>query len=133
MLSILPEATVPVIRHADARRTSTPNATMTTFASPTQGGAGQALWRVEMTPGAVGPLHAMDGEQVWTVLDGAARVEVGDASEDVRAGDTLVLPADVLRRIHADPVAGMTAVVAGRGGSVASGPDRDPVVPAWIA
>ncbi|TCK21171.1 cupin domain-containing protein [Pseudonocardia endophytica] len=122
-----------VIRHADARCTSTPNATMTTLASPTQGGTDQALWRVEMTPGAVGPLHAMDGEQVWTVLDGAAHVDVGDATEELSAGDTLVLPAGVLRRIHADPDAGMTAVVTGRGGSVASGPDRDPVVPAWIS
>jgi len=122
-----------VIRHADARRTSTPNATMTTFASPTQGGADQALWRVEMTPGAVGPLHTMDDEQVWTVLDGAARVDVGDGHEELGAGDTLVLAAGVLRRIHADPDGGLTAVVTGRGGSVASGPDRDPVVPGWIA
>jgi quercetin dioxygenase-like cupin family protein len=124
---------MPVIRHADARRTSTPNATMTTFASPTQGGTERALWRVEMAPGAVGPLHTMDGEQVWTVLEGAARADVGADREDVRAGDTLVLPAGVPRRIHADPHGGLTAVVTGPGGSVASGPDRDPVVPGWIA
>ncbi len=122
-----------VIRHADARRTSTPNATMTTFASPTLGGSGQALWQVEMAPGAVGPLHAMDGEQVWTVLDGAACVDVGSGIEEVSAGDTLVLPAGVLRRFHADPAGGLTALVTGRGGSVASGPDREPVVPGWIA
>lgn len=122
-----------VIRHADARRTSTPNGTMTTFASPTQGGAGQALWQVEMPPGAVGPLHAMDGEQVWTVLDGAARVDVGDRQEELRAGDTLVVAAGVLRRIHADPDGGLTAVVTGPGGALASGPDREPVVPGWIA
>lgn len=122
-----------VIRHADARRTSTPNGTMTTFASPTQGGAVQALWQVEMPPGAVGPLHVMDGEQVWTVLGGGAHVDVGGGREELRAGDTLVLPAGVPRRIHADHDGGLTAVVTGRGGAVASGPDRDPVVPGWIA
>ena len=75
----------------------------------------------------------MDGEQVWTVLGGAARVDVGAEQEELRAGDTLVLPAGVLRRVHADPDGGLTAVVTGRGGSAASGPDRDPVVPGWIA
>ena len=42
---------MPVIRHADSRRTETPTAVMTTLASPSQGGAGQAVWRVDMRPG----------------------------------------------------------------------------------
>lgn len=122
-----------VIRRADARRTSTPNATMTTLASPTQGATRQALWRVEMAPGAVGPDHAMGGEQIWTVVAGAARVEVDGEAHDLAAGDTLVLPPDVPRRIHADADRGVEAVVTGPGADTASGPGREPVVPAWIA
>ena len=49
-----------VIRCGEARRTETPNAVMTTLASPTLGGARQALWRVDMTGGQAGPLHAFD-------------------------------------------------------------------------
>ena len=122
-----------LIPRAEARRTTTPNATMTTLASPTQGASRQALWRVEMAPGAVGPDHAMAGEQIWTVVGGAARVEVSGEVVALGPGDTLVLPADVLRRVHADAERGLEAVVTGPGDDTASGPGREPVVPAWIA
>lgn len=36
-----------VVLSADSRRTETPNGFMTTLASPTQGQAGQAVWRVD--------------------------------------------------------------------------------------
>jgi len=124
---------VPVIRHADRRRTETPNAVMTTLASPTQGGTGRAVWRVDMRPGQAGPVHAFDTEQVWTVLDGGATVELDGQVLTVRPGDTLILPADVLRRISADPAAGFTAIAVAPPGSRAYRPDGDKLVPAWVA
>ncbi len=124
---------MPVIRRADSRRTRTPNAVMTTFASPTQGGSGIALWRVDMAPGAAGPLHAFDTEQVWTVLDGGATVTLDGEDLAVAAGDSVVLPAGALRRIAADPDAGVAAVVAAAGGARAVVPGDEPVLPAWIA
>jgi quercetin dioxygenase-like cupin family protein len=124
---------MPVVRTSDARRSSTPNATMTTFASPTLGGAEVALWQVEMVPGATGPLHWFDVEQVWTVLAGAARIELGDEPVDVGPGDTVVMPAELPRRVHADPEAGFTAMVAAPGGALATAPGAEPVLPPWIA
>ncbi len=124
---------MPVIRRADSRRTRTPNAVMTTFASPTQGGSGIALWRVDMAPGAAGPVHAFDTEQVWTVLDGGATVTLDGEDLAVAAGDSVVLPAGALRRIAADPDAGVAAVVAAAGGARAVVPGDEPVLPAWIA
>lgn len=124
---------MPVVHHADARRTTTPNATMTTFASPTQGGSGLALWRVDMAPGASGPPHAFDVEQVWTVLHGAAVVELDGAEHTVEPGDTVVMPAGAPRRVHADGTAGLTALVAAPAGARATGPGGDPVLPPWIA
>ncbi|MER7582885.1 cupin domain-containing protein [Kitasatospora sp. NPDC097691] len=134
-----------VIRLTDARRSETPNAVMTTFASPTQGSTSLALWRVEMRPGTQGPLHAMDAEQIWTFLAGSATAELAGESHLLAAGDTLVLPADVARRITSDE--GFTAVVASTSPSRAYNPDavtpegacamapRDAerVLPAWIA
>ncbi|KJS57254.1 cupin domain-containing protein [Streptomyces rubellomurinus] len=136
---------MPVIRHADARRTETPNAVMTTYASPTQGATSLALWRVEMAADRQGPLHAMDAEQIWTFLTGSATVLLGDDTHTVTAGDTLVLPAGVARRITS--VEAFTAVVAAPSPSRAYNPDavtppgacaaapRDDerVLPAWIA
>ena len=136
---------MPVIRRAETRRTETPNAVMTTLASPTQGGAGQAVWRVDMRPGQAGPLHAIDTEQVWTVLDGGATVELDGQALTVGPGDTLILPADAPRRVSADPAAGFAAIAVAPAGtraytldatSVAPGcavPDGDKLVPAWVA
>lgn len=120
------------IRRADARRTETPNAVMTTLASPTQGNAGFALWQVEMGAGKTGPDHAFDVEQIWTWLSGAATVAVESRPIDVREGDTLVIPAGVSRRVHTE--AGFTAIVAAAAGARATTPGgTDPVLPAWIA
>ena len=136
---------MPVIRRAETRRTETPNAVMTTLASPTQGGAGQAVWRVDMRPGQAGPLHAIDTEQVWTVLDGGATVELDGQAHTVGPGDTLILPADAPRRVSADPVAGFAAIAVAPAGTraytldgtrVAPGcavPDGDKLIPAWVA
>ncbi|MFI7052891.1 cupin domain-containing protein [Streptosporangium canum] len=133
-----------VIRHAESRRTETPNAVMTTLASPTQGGSGQAVWRVDMRPGQAGPLHVIDAEQVWTVLDGGATAELGDEKLTVGPGDTLVIPADVPRRLSSDPATGLAAIVVAPAGMRAyviddtrvsadcAIPDGDKVLPAWV-
>lgn len=134
-----------VIRHADARRTETPNAVMTTLASPTQGGAGQAVWRVDMRPGQTGPWHSIDTEQVWTVLAGGATVDLAGQAITVGSGDTLVMPADAPRRVSADPPAGFTAIAVAPAGTLAytidgtkaragvAVPDGSKLVPAWVA
>lgn len=122
---------MPVIRAADSRRTETPNAVMTTLASPTLGGAGHSLWRVDMRPGAAGPPHAFDAEQVWTVLDGGATVEVDGEALALSPGDTVVLPAGVPRRVRADPEAGFAALVAAAPGCAATTADGTRTVPAW--
>ena len=136
---------MPVIRHADSRRTETPNAVMTTLASPTQGdAAGLAVWRVDMRTGQSGPVHSFDTEQVWTVVEGGATVELDGESFTLEPGDTLVMPADVPRQVHCDKEAGFAAIVAARAGAGAYAPavavptacaalDGDKLLPAWIA
>lgn len=105
-----------VIRNAQARRIRTPNGVMTTLASPTQGEAGQAVWRVEMAPGAEGPVHAFDTESVWTWLQGGGEVRIGGERVTVEAGDTMVLPAGALRQMVTSADRGFTAIVAAPAG-----------------
>jgi quercetin dioxygenase-like cupin family protein len=125
---------MPVVTAAENRRTETPNAVMTTLASPTQGEtAGLSLWRVSMTRDAEGPHHVFDTEQIWTVLSGSATVLVGDDLHQLTTGDTVVIPAGVARRITAGD--GFEALVAGHGGAVAQvvGEPDPRGTPAWIA
>lgn len=123
-----------IIRTEDCRRSETPNAAMTTLASPTQGGSALALWRVEMAPGAVGPEHRFDVEQIWTLVAGAGDIVVEGQSHAVGPGDTIILRAGGLRQVRADAAAGLRALVAGPGDAraiLADGTDRG--VPPWIA
>ncbi|XRQ12745.1 cupin domain-containing protein [Actinomadura welshii] len=113
-----------LIRDTESRRTETPNGTMTTFATPTQGGTdGLAVWRVDMAPGKTGPLHAFDTEQVWTFLDGTATIDLAGRELEAGPGDTVVLPADTPRQITAPPETGFTAVVAAPAGCLVYDPE----------
>ncbi|MEU8249838.1 cupin [Nonomuraea sp. NPDC048916] len=123
-----------VIRDGEARRSETPGGVMTTFASPSQGGASRSIWRVDAKPGVAGPVHDFDSEQVWTWIGGAATVELGDETFHVAPGDTVVMPARTLRRVLADPDEGYTAVVTAAAGARALATDGgDYGVPPWIA
>ncbi len=125
---------VATVRAAETRRTETPNAAMTTLASPTLGAsAGLSLWLVEMSAGARGPQHRFDSEQLWTVLEGEVSVVVeGDATE-LRVSDTAVLPADVERQIMASTAARL--LVCGHGDAVVqvTGEDAPRGTAPWIA
>jgi quercetin dioxygenase-like cupin family protein len=122
------------VRADDNRRTKTPNATMTTLASPTLGPtSGLSMWRVEMAAGAQGPLHVFDSEQLWTVLEGTVSVAVDDRTVELAPGDTIVIPAGFERRISAATAVRM--LVCGQGDAVVRVPGEATPrgTPPWIA
>lgn len=134
-----------VIRAAESRRTQAPSGLVTTLASPAQGGAGLAVWRMDITPGAAGPVHAYDTEQVWTVIGGRATVELDGGTVTVGPGDTLVIPAGATRQMTADPQAGVSAISITPAGTRAyspagpvqvdphcATPEGDKLIPAWV-
>ena len=138
-------ATASVIRSAESRRIQVPSGLVTTLASPAQGGAGLAVWRMDITPGAAGPVHAYDTEQVWTVISGAATVELDGGAIRLAPGDTLVIPAGATRQMIADPQAGVAAISVTPAGTRAYSPagpiqvdphcalpDGEKLVPAWV-
>lgn len=100
---------------------TTPNAVMTTLASPSRGSSALSTWQVRMEAGAQGPEHRMDQEQVWTVMAGSLTVRTGDRTETVATGQTLVVPADTPRRFTAGD-AGTEALVAMPAGGQVSVP-----------
>ncbi|MFJ7587067.1 cupin domain-containing protein [Streptomyces sp. NPDC097617] len=81
--------------------TVTPNATMTGLAAPSRGSCELSSWHVVMPAGSTGPEHSVSREQVWTLTAGFLEVTCEGRTERVTAGQALVLPPDVPRRIHA--------------------------------
>ncbi|HEY3952402.1 MAG TPA: cupin domain-containing protein [Streptosporangiaceae bacterium] len=106
---------------------------MTTLASPTQGEtAGLSLWEVEMAEGGSGPLHVFDTEQIWTVLEGELSVDIAGEAQMLGAGDTVVIPAELERKVAAKT--DVRLVVCGHGGAIARVPGEPAPrgTPAWI-
>lgn len=119
---------------ADARRlTTTPNATMTTLASPTLGNAGSAVWTVQMNPNAEGPEHAFEGEVIWAVTCGEANLFCEAGVTLLSAGDTAVLPGQLMRRFVAGPDGFEAVVATSAPGMVRRGDDGSLAVPPWVA
>jgi quercetin dioxygenase-like cupin family protein len=121
------------IRSGQARETSTPNATMHTFASPELTGSDLSMWRVTMLPGQRGPEHSFDTEQVWTVIDGQMETLSGGSAQQLQAGDSIVFSAGELRQIACAGEEPLRAIVVSAGGARASTPaDGDRSTPPWI-
>jgi quercetin dioxygenase-like cupin family protein len=123
-----------IVRSTESRRSETPAAVMTTLASPALGGAAAPIWKVEAAAGTAGPVHHIDAEQVWTILDGTVTVTVADATTDLASGDTAVIPADTARRLTPGPE-GFTAVITGPAGMQAymPGKETEKMTPPWTA
>ncbi|WP_243879364.1 VOC family protein [Streptomyces sp. KS 21] len=85
--------------------TESPNARMTGLAAPSRGSTELSTWTVAMEAGRSGPEHSVSREQVWTVTAGVLEVTCGGRTEKVAAGQTLVLPPDALRQVHAPQAA----------------------------
>ncbi|MCX4691715.1 cupin domain-containing protein [Streptomyces sp. NBC_01408] len=104
--------------------TVSPAATMTGLAAPSRGSAELSTWHLSMAAGATGPDHSISREQVWMLTAGSLEVTWdGGRTEKVTAGQTLVLPPDTVRRVHAPEDA--EAYVAMRADGVASVPGTE--------
>jgi quercetin dioxygenase-like cupin family protein len=124
---------VPMLHPAKSHQVHvTPNAVMTTAAAPSTGSRELAVWRVVMEPLAQGPDHVALQEQVWVVLRGEARCAIGDALHVATAGDSLVVPAGVARRITAS-ADGLEALVSSVAGATVATPDAGERALPWAA
>ncbi|RMI41433.1 cupin domain-containing protein [Streptomyces triticirhizae] len=93
----------------------TPAATMTTLASPSLGSAELSTWRVEMAPDTSGPEHSVDREQIWTLTRGTLEITAEGTTHTARAGQTVVLPAGMVRRVNCpagEPAEALVAMAA---------------------
>ena len=88
-----------VTRLADAPTIETPNASMRTLVSPSRNHSALAVWQATLQPGATGPEHRMDADQVYVVLAGQLTITSDGVTAVAGAGDSLFVPAGTLRQI----------------------------------
>ena len=68
-------------------------ASFTSLATPTRGSSETSVWRVEIAPGHPATPHELTREEIFIVLAGRARVQLGQQVTEALAGDTIVVPA----------------------------------------
>ena len=118
-------------RAGSARRTETENALMTTLASPSHGDASVlSMWQVDMSQGQSDPDHIVDSEQIWHVTRGQLAIAIEQESVRLAAGDTLVVPETLARRVTA--LTDATAVVCGFGDAIVEIPGEAGSTPPWM-
>jgi quercetin dioxygenase-like cupin family protein len=123
-----------LISHGARRVVATPNATMSTLASPSLSGSAQlSMWTVEMAAGQRGPLHTFNSEQIWTLTKGSVSIEVDGERIDLADGDTITLAGSAERQITA--IESSRLIVCGYGQAIVSvnGETSARGTPAWIA
>ncbi|WKX74347.1 VOC family protein [Streptomyces sp. XD-27] len=109
--------------------TESPNARMTGLAAPSRGSAELSTWTVAMEAGQTGPEHVISREQVWTVTAGVLDVTCAGRTEKISAGQTFVLPPDVLRQVHAPQAAEAHVVMRADGVASVPGTEGTRVLP----
>lgn len=111
-----------VTRIADAPTIETPNATMRTLASPSRHHSALAVWRATMQPGAIGPEHRMDADQVYVVLAGSLRLTTDGITAVASVGDSVFVPGNSLRQVTNDGNGSLSFVVSMPAGAQVSTP-----------
>ena|SRR5215831_94721 len=113
------------------RTTTTPNATMTALATPSQGSTELATWRIRMNADATGPVHAIDREQVWMTTLGRLAFAVDGQTNVAGPGEAAVLPAGVMRQVSAVDGPAEAIVCMAAGGSASTPDDPGPIPIPW--
>ena len=106
--------------------------TVTGYAAPSRGATEVSVWRIELAPGTSSPLHQMDVEEVFLVLDGDAVAVVADTRSTIGEGDCLIVPARTpftLTSSDERPFLAVACMTAG--GQATMLPDGGTFVPPW--
>jgi quercetin dioxygenase-like cupin family protein len=119
-----------VVRNGSAEPVELHGVRFTSCSAPSKGGTELAMWTVDLPPGTPPAPHRLDREEVLYVLVGRLAVEVDGAAIDLRAGDTLAVPAGSLLAVGGvDAPARMLACA--RAGLSATMADGTVLSPPW--
>ena len=106
-------------------------ARFTSLATPTRGSTETSVWRVEIAPGHPLVPHTLTREEVFIVLAGRARVQLGDAVTQADPGDAIVVPADTLFALDVVGNEPLHAICCMPVGGAAQLADGTTILPPW--
>jgi quercetin dioxygenase-like cupin family protein len=83
---------------------------ITGLVSPSRGSSECILYRIDVPGGGRLPAHRHDHEDAFTLLAGSGNVHIDEASHEIGAGDSVVVPTGALHWVEAGPE-GCTMIV----------------------
>ena len=122
---------MPIERSADHPVFELGAATVTSFAAASRGAHEVSLFRVDLPPGEGLPAHRHDHLDVFTVLAGEAKFELGEEPFELGEGDSVVVPIGVRHVLEAGP-GGVSIIVTMLPGNQMFRDDGSVAVPPWV-
>ncbi len=121
---------MPVARSADHPAFDLGGNRITGLAAPSSGATECILYRVDVPPGGSLPPHRHDHLDVFALLEGSGAVHIDDEVHEIRAGDSVVVPAGARHWVDAGD-AGCTMAVTMLAGTLFIRDDGTSNVPPW--
>ena len=120
-----------VIRRSDAPEFDQGDIMVTGYGAPTRGSQSVAAWQIALEPGAASPEHTLTHDEVFIILDGEATFEMEGRRHQVRPGDAICVPPDIVFRLRNAGSECFTAICCMAAGGQARIGDGDPFPIPW--
>jgi quercetin dioxygenase-like cupin family protein len=127
------DPTVPVERTADHPTFELGGNTITSLAAPSRGAHEAALFRISLPPGGGLPAHHHDHLDVFAVEAGGGTFHIDDASFELAAGDSVVVPVGAVHYLEAGDDGASIVVTMLAGTTLVRADDGSEIVPPWVS
>lgn len=122
---------MPVLAAPSAPTHELAGARFTALATPSRGSTDTSVWQVEIDPGTPATPHSVTREEVFVVLEGTARVRLGESEQLAGPGAAIVVPAGVPFALAAAGPVPLRAMCLLPVGGQAQLPGGEPFTPPW--
>ena len=124
---------MPVERAEDHPTFELGGNTITSLAAPSRGADEAALFRIEVPPHGGLPPHHHDHLDVFAVGSGSGTFHIDDASFELAAGDSFVVPIGAVHYLEAGDAGATIVVTMLAGTKLVRADDGSEVVPPWVS
>jgi quercetin dioxygenase-like cupin family protein len=106
---------------------------ITSLAAPARGSHESALFRIDLPPGGSLPPHHHDHFDVFTITAGGATINLGNEQAEIAAGDSVVVPPEVIHWLDAGDAGASIVVTMVANTKLIRRDDGSVIVPPWVS